>query len=980
MATGDKYLSISENRLLGWQSLKNLFFDYLEKQGRTMAERVYATGSTFGVATQLVADGNRKFKLSGFPTGTVSAVDGQGRFLDFRERTEDIEEIQFENSLGVEYEVAVRQAPLPGGLFVNPADGNPIWNYYEDIVGVAGTPDSVTDNGDGTLTFVVDGITEAARDNSGRQVYVYKNTITKNAFTEQLAKQLCTTTYSGGNNKITTTLPGAGGAGTFGQVVASTTASHYTVILVGPRVAVGLDLLHDSDYCFIGTVTGAGGITPPSTFYMGDQNCYDFDLTLLSDITRLESASGTDRLKVDVKVITGDGATDQIRVTNGALTPSIRFKVDGSGNVTIEGNLTVTGTTYQHNIEQYNATTATIDNLTAGNADTDAQAFKGEMTHTHGTGPAVTDFQIDGATGEVGVGTAKETGVNVKLGGRVLHKVSTNPFFEIDSTGRVGLGGLADTDATPVAVRLYGRVLHKVSSTPYFEIASDGKIGIGGAVDSAYQTLLTGSTVHKAGGSTQFFAIESDGRIGLGGAAEASVAVKMTGRVLHKVSSTPYFEIGSDGKIGIGGAVDATYQNLFTGTTVHKTSTTVNFDIDPAGYVGIGGVHEDTFALKVTGNVKVTGTIESGSGFTMGGHLKPGIGNTYDLGEESPLYWRSVFAATGQFSNLKSRDHLVDITVFNSLLSNGTSLTLGSGTYYWGAIHATDAYLMTLRARNGVGPITLHHNIVPVDIDTREIGTQGYPFHDGRFTYLSVEYLRPNGASTTKILCDNLWPSGSKDLGATGSRWNLGCFTRVHSTYLNNNSSDITLESNLVPTGDLNLGSWTVPMQYVYAKYLKTKATNPSLQFYDTDGGSGEKAWAWIANGGYLELYTQDDAEGSSQIVERIDRNGNAPYIHEFASQWFRPITDAYTRLGDISPRSFLYVFVDRGYMIKTDVDMGGTTSGWSCFTAVLNAPTDTNDFHVHGGGASATANKYWMKFYCNTEVLAIPVWEWSKI
>ena len=343
MATGDKYLSISENRLLGWQSLKNLFFDYLDKQSRTMAERVYATGSTFGTETALVADGVDQIKLAGYPPDSVSAVDGLGRFLDFRQRTSDVEDIHFENTLGTEYEVSVQQAPLPGGVFVNPADGMPAWNYYEDIVGFLGTPDLVTDNLDGTITFEVDSITESGHNNHGRQVYVYKNTITKSALTDQLAKQLCTTVYTGGKNKITTTLVGAGGAGTFGQVTVSTTPSHYTVILVGPRVGVDLDLRESTSACFLGTVTGAGLGNAPTVFAMAAQNVFDFDLTLLSDITRLEPASGIDRLKVDVKVIPGDAATDQIRVTNGALSPTTRFKVDGAGLVTTEDSLLVKG-------------------------------------------------------------------------------------------------------------------------------------------------------------------------------------------------------------------------------------------------------------------------------------------------------------------------------------------------------------------------------------------------------------------------------------------------------------------------------------------------------------------------------------------------------------------------------------------------------------------------------------------------------------
>lgn len=442
MATGDKYLSISENRLLGWQSLKNLFFDYLDQQSRTMAERVYSTGSTFVTGTNLVADGNDKFKLDGYPSDAVSGVDGLGRFLDFRQRTSDVEAIQFENELGADYHVAVRQAALPGGVFVNPVDGMPTWNYYEDIVGLSGTPDSVVDNEDGTITFVVDSVTEAGRSNAGRRVYVFKNTITKNALTEQLSKQLCTVVFSGGNNKITTTLAGAGGAGTFGQVVVSTTASDYTVILVGPMVARDTDLRLDLDNCYLGTVTGAGAGNPPSTFDTTLQNVYDSDLTLLSDITRLEDASGVDRMKVDVKVNPGEAGTNQISVTNGALSPAVRFKVDDQGNVTVEGNLTVQGTTYQHNIEQYNTFEANIDNLNAGNSDTDIHVFKGETSHKHGAD--VLDFVIDGSTGEVGIGGAVENGFAAKVTGSLK---ATSGLFATDNAFQLSVIGVQATAA-----------------------------------------------------------------------------------------------------------------------------------------------------------------------------------------------------------------------------------------------------------------------------------------------------------------------------------------------------------------------------------------------------------------------------------------------------------------------------------------------------------------------------------------------------
>jgi len=333
MATSDQYLSINAKRLVSWQGFKDHFLDFLRNVDHDTAAAAWKNSGTLQ-AIGLAADGNDKFKLTGYPTGDeVAAIDGNGNFLKPKKRESDVLAVNFENNNLDTYDVAIKMAEIPNGINVNPRDGMPEWDTFEEIIGWADEPDNVTDNGNGTITFEVDGITEATVTNAGRSVKVWKVVPAKGATTVAIALETCTVAWTGGKNKITT-------VDDFGQITISTTAADYKVCLVGPRVSEGTSLVSLSPWCFIGEITGNGPAAPPATFDTSAQNVMSIPLSDLTHITRYENVP-PNRLKIEVDALSGESGVDQIRINH--IGTGITFKADEAGNITTDGSITVGG-------------------------------------------------------------------------------------------------------------------------------------------------------------------------------------------------------------------------------------------------------------------------------------------------------------------------------------------------------------------------------------------------------------------------------------------------------------------------------------------------------------------------------------------------------------------------------------------------------------------------------------------------------------
>lgn len=382
MTTGATFVDFTEKRLLGRQDLDDRLLDYVQGLIRESFEKSYRTGVVFDTILGLSADGADKFQI----TGTSDAADGLGHLLDL-DGFGYKGAIQFQNTNTAIYYVALHYCEVPDGVQVNPRTGLPEYIGAQEFIGEVADPDAVIDNGNGTITFQVDSVTEATVSNAGRQVRVWKKSPAKNATTPAIAIEELTVVWTG-QNRVTTT-------GDLGQDSISVTAADYSVALLGPTVKRYTNLIGVDGYAFVGKVTGAGAGNPPTTFDTTDQDVTTASLSDLQDITSRNAT--TDRLKIDVKSYTGDVADPQIAVRDPG--GSVVFSVDGNGNVVIQGETT------QYDFVEVNASETITDNLTAGDAATDSHLITGTWTHQP-AGGGTSYFEINGSTGRIGIGQA----------------------------------------------------------------------------------------------------------------------------------------------------------------------------------------------------------------------------------------------------------------------------------------------------------------------------------------------------------------------------------------------------------------------------------------------------------------------------------------------------------------------------------------------------------------------------------------------
>ncbi|MFQ5473876.1 MAG: hypothetical protein ACE5FA_13480, partial [Dehalococcoidia bacterium] len=190
-------------------------------------------------------------------------------------------------------------------------------------------PDTVVDNGNGTITLTVDSVLNpfdaTFNDGAGRQCLVWKKTPGKTALTEAVAVEQLVVANVGGANKITT-------ASALGQSVISVTATDYYVLLLGPTVIRSSikDLEVTPAYEFIGQVTGD---TTTPTFDTSQQNDLGAGYAIaLNAITRLDVHGD---LKLRVSADASDTNEPQLQIVDAAS--AVKFEVDEQGYVSIPG-------------------------------------------------------------------------------------------------------------------------------------------------------------------------------------------------------------------------------------------------------------------------------------------------------------------------------------------------------------------------------------------------------------------------------------------------------------------------------------------------------------------------------------------------------------------------------------------------------------------------------------------------------------------
>ncbi|MFH1921703.1 MAG: right-handed parallel beta-helix repeat-containing protein, partial [Planctomycetota bacterium] len=305
MATGDRRVRFYSKKLLGLTALKDRFLDIFVKWFGDHGARVWPR-SGFFEHVNIIASGPNQFDLDPLP---VEGVDNSGHFLF---PTTFVTNIPFENLAITNYHVAFKHELIESGVESNPRTGASSYVDYEEVAGHKGVPDLVT-VGATTITFRINNLLDPGGiySHAERTVRVWKNvpasSITAQAFED------CVVVYGGGHNTITTTAPG--GAGLFGQVVASDVEADYTVCLLGPRVCKLTNLAALADHAYVGFVTGGGAGNPIA----GSDTTGQWNPISFADLNEVIEVCPEGDYKICVTPEAGCAATEpQISVLDGA--------------------------------------------------------------------------------------------------------------------------------------------------------------------------------------------------------------------------------------------------------------------------------------------------------------------------------------------------------------------------------------------------------------------------------------------------------------------------------------------------------------------------------------------------------------------------------------------------------------------------------------------------------------------------------------
>lgn len=257
--TGNTWLNLYTAKILGFTDLEDRFAEVLRSEQRTALADLWGPGGTLSAKVPAGA-GGVTFPLTGRLSigGTHGGYNGSGYRLEMDGTDPEYLNVPFEDTGATTYHLGLKHAgddTVPGAAELG-KDGSINWSYYNDAIGEVVTPDSVIDNGDGTLTLVLaaSGVhADWGTDTSTRPVTVWKLVpVTSGA--EALYEG--TAAYDAGDTRIEVTT-----THDFGQATPSTTAADYRVLVKGPTVTE-TDISSDADYWYLGTILGGS----PSTF------------------------------------------------------------------------------------------------------------------------------------------------------------------------------------------------------------------------------------------------------------------------------------------------------------------------------------------------------------------------------------------------------------------------------------------------------------------------------------------------------------------------------------------------------------------------------------------------------------------------------------------------------------------------------------------------------------------------------------------
>ena len=310
MPTNDRKVNLYEKRLLSLTATREEFLEYLEGAidevgssffagaSGTLDNEVIGLNNAHGGSTFDIDTTNAEKVLAGNHTIDLTVITGAGI----------TDTIPFENTGAATYYVGVFHAEVEIGIEINSATSDPEYTSLKQSFGTVDNPDSVTDGGS-YIRLVINSITEAGVDHSGRSVRVWL--VDPVSPSESIAFFTGTSVYSGGNNYVD--IPYSGASGPLGQDTSSappsTNAIDYKVFIEGVSWKKNTDLRTVQDCAFLGLITGG---TPP-TFNTNDQ-------PLLQIVSLDRAYDGIPGPGLGRKIYVDSGAVEL--VTTNAATPA----------------------------------------------------------------------------------------------------------------------------------------------------------------------------------------------------------------------------------------------------------------------------------------------------------------------------------------------------------------------------------------------------------------------------------------------------------------------------------------------------------------------------------------------------------------------------------------------------------------------------------------------------------------------------------
>lgn len=276
MPTGSSKINVYEKRLLERTAVKDNFLDFLKDSIDEVSAAIFQ--GTAGILDddeiEITSSSNDTFTLD--ITNASRCLVGGGQIIDLSLRPSSLyTTVAFENNTGSTYSVGIKYAEVETGIELNPRTGDPEYPKLLQTYGELDHPDSVTDNTT-YIRLVIDTVTDGGdgEDHSGRTVSVWLADPVSGV--ESVAYWSGTTSYSASPGNYVD-IPYTSPNGPLGQDTGvdppSTTAADYWVFIEGPswRDKANKDLSTDSEYAFIGEITGNGPAATPVGFDISGQ-------------------------------------------------------------------------------------------------------------------------------------------------------------------------------------------------------------------------------------------------------------------------------------------------------------------------------------------------------------------------------------------------------------------------------------------------------------------------------------------------------------------------------------------------------------------------------------------------------------------------------------------------------------------------------------------------------------------------------------